>query len=207
MTDERAELVMELATVAARRTYRNFGKFASFDDLRAAALEYAVRKEDLVDKFLDREDEKERRRGEGALIRVLQRAAERYARKEKAHVLGYKVEDEYFYAVATVEAMIRLWDSGDLDGINQVFDPAEMGGRRKTKPASEGNDLLAMVADVDRAMKSLDPRTYGIVRSRVVDETPVAKVGEAWEISPQRVSQIYATGIRKVIEALGGERP
>jgi RNA polymerase sigma factor (sigma-70 family) len=88
-----------------------------------------------------------------------------------------------------------------------VFDPADMGQKRRTKVASEGNDLLAMIADIDAAMRSLDPRSYGVVYLRIVDEMKLAEIAKEWEVSPQRVDQIFHRAIRKVIEYLGGNSP
>lgn len=205
--DERWTLVFELATTAARRCHRRFGRWAAFDDMVQVAMEYAWRKRDLVSRFLDRETDEDRKRGEWGLVRTLERACERYARQEKAAALGYRVEDEYFYNEATIEALISAYVSGDTPGLNQVLDPAEMGGRRKSRPASEGNDLLAMVADVAKALKKLDPRTYGIVVARATDAQTVQQLAAAWEISHQRVSQIHKRGIMLIANDLGGERP
>jgi RNA polymerase sigma factor (sigma-70 family) len=205
--DERWTLVFELATTAARRCQRRFGRWAAFDDMVQVAMEYAWRKRELVSSFLEREDEKERKRGEWALVRTLERACERYARQEKAAKVGYKIQDEYFYDEATVEALVCAYVSGDTPGLNQVLDPAEMGGRRKSRPASEGNDLLAMVADAAKALGKLDPRTYGIVVARATDSQTVQQLADAWEISHQRVSQIHRQGVLTIVRELGGERP
>lgn len=200
------ETVFELGSIAAGRVHRRFGKWTTLDDLRQAGLEYAWRRRDLVAQFLNREDPAERRRGESALIRTMSRAAERYARKEKAEQSGYDVDDEQYYTGLLVEGLIQAWGFGDADLAGQVLDPAEMRGRGK-RLASEGNTMLAMLADIDKAMKSLDGRTYGVLRLRLVEGKTLAQVGRAWGISPTRVDQIYRAGIRKVIEYLGGERP
>jgi len=199
--------VTELAAVAAAPVHRTFSKYIDFDDLKQSACEFAVRRKRKVIEYLDREDKQERRQGETALITMLRRHCERVARKEKADAIGYRIEDEYFYRPAMVENLIKVWGSGDIDSAGQVFDPADMGQKRKTKVASEGNDLLAMIADIDAAMKSLDPRTYGILYLRLVDEMKLAEIAKEWEITPQRVDQIAHRGIRKVIEYLGGGSP
>lgn len=199
--------VTELAAVAAAPVHRNFRTFIEFDDLKQSACEFAVKKKRKVIEYLDREDKDERRQGETALITMLRRHCDRVARKEKAIALGYQPEDEYFYRPAVIENLIKVWGSGDFDLASQVFDPADMGQKRKTKVASEGNDLLAMMADIDAAMKSLDPRTYGVLYLRLVDEMKLADIAKEWEVSPQRVDQIVHRGVRKIIEFLGGYTP
>jgi DNA-directed RNA polymerase specialized sigma24 family protein len=199
------EEVMEFAAIAAARVYRRFGKWASRDDMQQAALEYAWRKKDLVREFLNREGV-ERKRGEAALLRTLSRAAERYARKEKAARSGYNPSDEQFYTDNLIEGLIQAWGWDDAQLANQVLDPAEMGGRRK-KLVNEGNTIIAMLADVDRAMNKLDPRTRGVLYARVVESRTLVDVAAAWEITPQRVDQIHRRGLNQMVEFLGGERP
>ena len=89
---------------------------------------------------------------------------------------------------------------------NQVFDP-DVHGVKAKKPANEGNNLAAMIADVDRAMKKLDPRMQGILTSRFVNDMPLADIAEAWDISPQRVEQLVIKGIKDIADKLGGVTP
>lgn len=203
--DQIWEEVMEIAAIAAARVYRRFGKWASREDMQQAALEYAWRKKELVKEFLDREGV-ERKRGEAALMRTLCRAAERYARKEKAARSGYNYEDEQFYTDNLIEGLIQAWGWGDAHLANQILDPAEMGGRRK-KLVNEGNTIIAMLADVDRAMNAIDPRTRGVLYARIVENRTLVDVAAAWDITPQRVDQIHRKGLNKIVEILGGERP
>lgn len=199
--------VLELAATAAQPVARSFAKFIEFEDLRQAACEYAVKRQDKVREYLDREDKAERRQGETALITMLRRHCERVARREKASKSGYNVEDEYFYRPAMVEDLIKVWASGDADLAGQVFDAADMGQKRRTKVASEGNDILALLADVDAAMNTLDPRTRGVLYLRYADERTLQAIADEWGITPQRVDQIAHRGIRKMIEYLGGRSP
>lgn len=198
--------VQKHAALAAARVHQRWHRWAERQDLMQAALEYAWRKRELVESFLDREDKEERKRGERALFRTLARAAERYARKEKASRSGYEWNDEQFYNDSMVEGLLQAWAFDDAHLAGQVLDPAEMGGRRK-KVLSEGNNLLAMLADVGAAFDKLDPRTRGVLYARIVESRTLVDVGEAWEISPQRVDQIHRQGMNKMIELLGGERP
>ena len=89
---------------------------------------------------------------------------------------------------------------------NQVFDP-DVHGVKVKRLANEGNNLAAMIADVDRVMKKLDPRMQGILTSRFVNDQPLAEIAEAWDISPQRVEQLVAKGIKEIADKLGGATP
>ena len=140
------------------------------------------------------------------MITFLRRHCQRAARREKALRSGYHIEDEYFYRPMMVENLIKVWGSGDYDIAGQVFDPSEMGGKRM-KVASEGNNLLAMIADVDAAMKAIDDRDRSILVDRFIHERTLQEIADEMGVSVQRVDQLSDRGIRKVIEYLGGWNP
>jgi RNA polymerase sigma factor (sigma-70 family) len=198
---------MELSAIAASPVARKFSGYLDYDDLKQIGIEHALHREDKVADYLMREDVEERKQGERAFITFLSRHMERKARAEKAKVCGYKPEDEYFYRPSMIESLIKVWGTGDYDLAGQVFDPADMGSKRRTKVASEGNDFLAMVADIDSAMMKLDERTRSILERRYVDDLTLAQIGEQFDLSAQRVEQISRRGLRRVIDHLGGGNP
>jgi len=105
-----------------------------------------------------------------------------------------------------VENLIKVWGSGDYDLAGQVLDAQEMGGRR-SKTASEGNNLLAMIADVDAAMKRMDDRSRFVLVERFVYDRTMADIAEEIGVSTQRVDQLSDRGVWKVINFLGGANP
>lgn len=199
--------VYERAGTAARAVHRSFYRWVEREDLQQAALEYAWKRRDVVAKFVMRDDEAERRQGLSALNTFLRRAAERYARKEKAKQSGYEASDEYFYRVSILEALIKVLRTGDLDMAGQVFDAELLGAKRSKRLANEGGNLMAMVADVDRAMKKVDERTKEIMFNRYGDDMTLAQIAQLHEISTSRADQIVHAGMKQLIEALGGRTP
>jgi len=147
-----------------------------------------------------------KKQGYKAFSTFIRRAGERYARKEKARALGYELGDEYFYRLELIEGLIKVLGSGEAYLTNQVLDP-DVHGVKAKKLANEGNNLAAMMSDVDKAMKKLDMRMQGILTSRFTNDMPLAEIAEAWDISPQRVEQLIAKGLRDIVEALGGYTP
>ena len=200
------EQVNEITSVLAYNLSKKYHRFAEQSDIKQAMNEYAWKRKDKVNEYLMREEENERRMGYKAFSTFMCRAGERYARKEKARALGYELGDEYFYRIEMIENLIKVLGSEDAHLTNQVLDP-DVHGVKAKKQASEGNNLLAMLADVDRAMKKLDPRTQGILNSRFAHDQPLTEIATAWDISPQRVEQISARGIRDLSELLGGAAP
>jgi RNA polymerase sigma factor (sigma-70 family) len=200
------EQVNEITSALAYNLSKKYHRFAEQSDIKQAMNEYAWKRKDKVNEYLMREEENERRMGYKAFSTFMRRAGERYARKEKARALGYELGDEYFYRIEMIENLIKVLGSEDAHLTNQVLDP-DVHGIKAKKQASEGNNLLAMLADVDRAMKKLDPRTQGILNSRFAHDQPLTEIATAWDISPQRVEQISARGIRDISELLGGGAP
>ena len=168
--------------------------------------EYAWKRKDKVSEYLEREDPIEKKQGYKAFSTFIRRAGERYARKEKAKALGYELGDEYFYRLDLIESLIKVVGSGESYLANQVFDP-DVHGVKVKRLANEGNNLVALVADVSKAMSKLDPRMQGILNSRFVNDMPLADIAKAWDISPQRVEQLVAKGVKDIANILGGKSP
>jgi RNA polymerase sigma factor (sigma-70 family) len=199
-------LVDEITSTIAWSLSKKYHRFAELADIKQAMNEYAWKRRDKVSEYLIREDDGERRAGYKAFTTFMRRAGERYARKEKARALGFELGDEYFYKTAMIENLIKVLGSEDAHLSNQVLDP-DVHGVKAKKQASEGNNLLAMLSDVDKAMKKLDPRTAGILNLRFANDLPLSEIATEWEISPQRVEQIVNKGLRDISEYLGGASP
>lgn len=200
--DEVNEINISIAWGLSKRYHR----FVELADIRQAMNEYAWKRRDKVAQYLIREDPVEIKQGYKAFSTFMRRAGERYARKEKARTLGYELGDEYFYRLDLIENLIKVAGTDESYLANQVFDP-DVHGVKAKKPANEGNNLAAMIADVDRAMKKLDPRMQGILTSRFVNDMPLVDIAEAWDISPQRVEQLVIKGIKDIADKLGGVTP
>jgi len=199
-------LVDEVTATIAWSLSKKYHRFAELSDIKQAMNEYAWKRKDKVAEYLIREDEGERRAGYKAFTTFMRRAGERYARKEKARALGFELGDEYFYKTVMIENLIKVLGSEDAHLSNQVLDP-DVHGVKAKRQASEGNNLLAMLSDVDKAMQKLDPRTSGILNLRFAADLPLSEIATEWQISPQRVEQIVNKGLRDISEYLGGASP
>ena len=205
-TDPIWQTVNEITASITWTISKRYHRFVELDDIKQAMNEYAWKRKDKVAEYLIRDNEDERRMGYKAFSTFIRRAGERYARKEKARALGYELGDEYFYRLAMIETLIKVLGSEDANLSNQVMDP-DIHGVKAKRQASEGNNLLAMLADVDRAMKKLDKRTQTILNCKYSCDASLAEIAKEWDISPQRVEQIINKGLRDITEYLGGATP
>lgn len=200
------EQVNEITSSIAWGISKRYHRFAELEDIKQAMNEYAWKRKDKVEEYLDREDPDEKRMGYKAFSTFIRRAGERYARKEKSRALGYELGDEYFYRLEMIEGLIKVVGSDESYLANQVFDP-DVHGVKVKKLANEGNNLVAMMADVSRALGKLDSRMQGILIARFANDAPLAEIAEAWDISHQRVEQLINKGLKDVAELLGGQTP
>ena len=198
--------VNQITAVLAYNLSKKFHRFVELDDVKQAMNEYAWKRRDKVEEYLMREDPDEKKMGYKAFSTFMRRAGERYARKEKSKALGYELGDEYFYRLELIESLIKVVGSSESYLANQVFDP-DVHGVKVKKLANEGNNLVAMIADVDKAMKKLDLRMQGILNARFAMDMPLTEIAEHWDISHQRVEQLIAKGVRDIAEHLGGKSP
>jgi len=205
-TDAVWQQVVEITAIVAWKISKKYHKFVELDDLKQAMNEYAWKRKDKVAEYLMRDDAIEQKMGYRAFTTFIRRAGERYARKEKARALGYEIGDEYFYRLAIIETLIKVLSSSNAELANQVMDPDVHGVRAKKQP-NEGNNLLAMLSDVDKVMSKLDLRTYIILKSKYGQEQSLTEIAKQWDISPQRVEQIINKGLRDIAEYLGGVTP
>jgi len=195
--------VFDIATTVAYSITRNYKGYAEVDDLRQELLEWCLRRSDKVHEWLDVEDKREYRLGIKRLSKTLNRRADRYCRKEKAKKLGYTTNDEYFYTPGLIEQLLPYAFKGEVP----TKDPnAEFVSNGGGDPAT-GGGFLATMYDIRRAILSLQPAEYGILRMRYEDGMKLEQIGEYFEVSDSTVSRKINSAIKKIINQLGGESP
>lgn len=207
LTTEEWEVVTELTSLAVRPVLLRFGKYVEADDLRQECLLAAGLKQHKMIGWLRRDGQGSVKQGERAALRYLHKKAEKYAREQKAHALGYEPEDEYFYQPVLIESLISVLSTGDYELAGQVLDPADLGGKRKKSLPNEGNNIVAMVADIDAALKSLDDRDREILLLKYGGGLSSQEIADQMGVTRQRIDQLLHRGVRKMVEVLGGENP
>lgn len=201
-TDEQFGLIKSVVGPTAHALSRKYHRWVEARDISQEMWVWALKHPKRVLPYIDREDEKELKSGLKALGKALYREGDKYCRKEKAALSGYKVTDEYFYTKQLVEELIRA----DANGGKMLENAVDVRVKR-TKSAAEGNDVAAMIADIKSALRTLDPDTETMVSLQVVEGWSSAKIGQVHGISRQAVDQRIERAFEKMIDALGGKSP
>lgn len=200
-TKDEMDLIRSVIGPSAHALSRKYHKFCEAQDIAQELWIWALKHPKVVLQFIDREGD-ELKSGLKGLGKTFYREGDRYCRKEKAALSGYRVSDEYFYSKALIDSLIEADANEGKMLVNQVNDQV-----RRTKPASEGGDVHAMIADVKRALKALDPSTEAMLQYHVVDKMSSQQIGDIFDISRQAVDQRIARAYEKMIESLGGHSP
>lgn len=168
----------------------------SFLDVRqeiVAAL--TARADDLTEQDLDSST------AQRMVRRRCEDAARSYGEREKAARGGYEVSDLYFYSKPQIEDLLPY-----------VFDAPTLtrGGDAPvgvTPNHSEGNNLLAMVADIQSACHALcDAHELAFLYTATRGYS-WAWVGDVHDINEKSASQKYRRLVARIQRHLGGRKP
>jgi len=137
--------------------------------------------------------------------RSLRNAAQKYCTKEKAKVIGYEIQDLFYYEPQIIEEFLPyiLTDSYFIPlGVNDVnYKPDR-------NVVSEGNTWLAVRADISQAFEVIPERHQNVLRLRFGSlSTSLEDVGNELNISADAARKRVDRAMKALIEELGGPRP
>ena len=205
MVDLNEELMEDSRVVimgAAHALAREYRQYTTAQDISQEMWIWVLKHPEKVREWLSRDDKNEKAKGVKALNKTLMRLGSVYCRKEKATVSGYHPSDEYFYTRTLVGALLEaLWNGGQMVS-NQSDDLP-----RKKKLDSEGNDLLAMFADIDHALDSLEPAQISLLHRVHGEGVTISDIAEEEQVTRQAVENRVNRAVDKMIKTLGGEYP
>ena len=137
------------------------------------------------------------------ISRSLRNAAKDYCQKEKARIVGYNVEDNYYYDRQVLEILIPATLRGDSTAPSMV----DLGFTSTRKVASEGGNWFAMMSDIDKALKKLPEDQYNILYSRFCDGLDNSGLASELQISDDAARMRVNRAINSLLNLLGGSRP
>lgn len=194
--------VKPVVGMCAHLLARDYYGYTSAADIAQELWVWVLKHPSKVMEWLDREDPADRGRGTKALQTSLLRAGAVFCRKEKAARAGYRPQDEYFYTRGLIAALVRARYNDGKMVVNVVDDMP-----RKAKLDSEGNDILALLSDLDTAMLVLSDEQKKLVVEVHGFEVPVLEIAERDGVTRQAVENRLNRAVDKMIKTLGGEYP
>lgn len=199
--NEADEAAVFSATKILRAKYRDY---CDFDDIKQELYLWLLQNYDRAEAWREKYEERHATR---TLVKALRNAGERYCRAEKAQVDGYVPEDEFFYSIPMVADLLQLYFEPEWMIPNGLELTRTSGG----KPASEGGNLLAMVADVGRAYEALPAPDKELLAgvydgSRVVSDA-IATLALEWGITYSAADSRIRRVIGRLRANLGGASP
>lgn len=137
------------------------------------------------------------------IAKSLRNAAKDYCQKEKAQIVGYRVEDNYYYDKELIETLLPAVTRGDLvaPAVN------EMGYSSTKKVVSEGGNWFAMVGDIERALNKLNKEQYYIVCLKYEEGFENLLIASELGISEDAVRMRLNRALSNLTNFLGGSRP
>jgi RNA polymerase sigma factor (sigma-70 family) len=137
------------------------------------------------------------------VARSLRNAAKDYCQREKAKSLGYRVEDNYYYDKQLLEAILP----GIFNGSRTPPSLSDMGYSNTKKVLSEGNNWLAMCADVEKCLKKISTDQYLILSYRFYDGLEITKIAEDLNVSQDAARMRINRAMNSLLNMLGGNKP
>lgn len=198
--DEIDQPMLEAIAIATAKVHRHYRDWVDRDDLKGELYLFAWKNRKKMVGYLNREDEVERKQGWSAALTALERAGERYARKEKAAKCGYAARDEFFYDSGLIAELLSATE-------NDTRLAAEESGRRGPGNPAEGLNFETMAVDVDLALGMLDPIDRDILLAYHGEGLTAAEIAENWDMTRQAVERKLDRAMTKAIAALGGASP
>ena len=199
------EKLTDAVSIISSRLAHKHRRLVSVDvsDISQELWLFAWRKREKVREFLDRDTRVAQKKGWSALLTTLERAGERFCQKQKAKEIGYEIQDLSWYSTDSLKDWIAVLFNGEGVVTNEVNDL----NLRVPKLKNEGFNLEATLADVSQALDSLDVSESALLKEHFGYGTTQRALAEVWEVSESTIQRRLDSGLKKMVDFLGGPRP
>ena len=199
------DIVPSVVKVVAKR----FRGYVEESDLRQECYLFAAGKNHQFKDLLNEPDLEVRKQNERKVGWQIKRAAERYARKEKASKLGYQVNDEAFYKGATISQLLPSIIGSVLTGkpLEQGQQLVDDGQPKKPSSPAESGNFLAVLIDIKRAYLLLSLEEKDLLERRYYHEHTLQQIAQYLECATSTADRRVEHAFNKLIEHLGGISP
>ena len=188
---------------------RKFNGWVEKDDIKQELYLWALNRQDQYFDQLNEENKARREHNEARIAFQMRRAAERYARREKARKAGYQTTDEAFYDTATIAQLMPHILASVIEGtvLEQAQELINDGQPRKQSTPAEGGNLLAILIDIKRAYLKLQADDKVLLRMRYYDNATLQEIAQFLECAVSTADRRCTSALRRLQDLLGGDTP
>lgn len=183
----------------ARSVARRFS-MVDWQDVAQELRLWFISEKRVIKYLADDSDEKV---GTRKLMRALSLEASAYCQLEKARALGYQVSDLEFYSTGALRDLLQMV----FEYENWVSTtPQDDGGRAVSRPA-EGNNLVAALCDVSRALGLLKESDRQLLEQLYREGFTEAELSVEEGVTEEAINKRHDRALIRLRDVLGGERP
>ena len=178
-------------------------------DVSQECYAWALGRNEQFTEWLNEPDAESRVINEKRIAWQMRRAAERYARKEKAAKSGYQTGDETFYETTTVAQLLPYVITAVVTGtvLEQAQEMVNDGQPKKKSVPSEGGNLLAILIDIKKAYLKLEVEEAKVLELRYYENFTLQQIASYLECAVSSADRRCTSALRKLVNILGGESP
>ena len=198
-------LVPSVANVIVRR----FKNVIPREDVIQECWAWAVAKSPAFEDMLNEPDTNKRQHNEKRIAWQMRRAAERFARREKAAATGYQTNDESFYETTTIAQLLPFVIHSVLHGtaLQQAQDMVNDGQPKKPSVPAESGNLIATLIDIKKAYELLEVEERQILERRYYDMHTLNQIAQFLECAVSTADRRCTNALLKLQDLLGGGSP
>lgn len=202
-------IVYDIVPSIARVVHNQYNKWVDRDDIKQECIQWALIRTEYINSQLNIENETERKHNEQKIAWQMKRAAERYARKEKAVKSGYQTSDEAYYQTGALAQLLPFVIASVIDGtvLEQAQEMIKDGQPKGSSSPAEGGNLLAMLIDIKNCYEKLDAEDQRILVLRYHESCTLEQIGEILGCHFTTADRRCDRALRNLNKELGGPSP
>ena len=204
------EVSKDLAVSVTRVVYNQYRAYVEREDIYHECISWALSRHRWVKEQMQEVTNADtRKRAESRIAWQMKRAAERYARKEKAAKTGYQIIDEAYYEGYTLGQLLPFVIASVVDGtvLEQIQDMIQDGLPRGSSSPAEGGNLLASLLDIKTGYNKLEVEDRTLLRVRYLDNFTLQQVANQYGCSVSTADRRIGHALRRLQDKLGGVSP
>ena len=203
-------VVYDIAPGVTRAIHNRYKVYVEREDIFQECLSWALsRNKWITEQLLEATDADKRKHAESRIAWQMRRAAERYARREKATKSGYQITDEAYYQGYTLGQLLPFVIASVVDDtvLEQIQDMIQDGLPRGSSSPSEGGNLLANLIDIKVGYNKLEVEDQILLRIRYLDSFTLQQIANHYQCSVSTADRRIDGAMRRLQDKLGGVSP